>query len=87
MKKIGLDLTFEIVCNECEGTGFENKRKWNRKACPKCFGIGKVDWIENIIGKKRRNQGKLPEYDARIISWWKLCLTGFSVLIVILNLR
>jgi len=64
-------LTFEIVCNECEGTGFDNKYKWNRRACFKCFGTGKVDWIENITGKKRRNPGKLPESDARIISRWK----------------
>jgi len=73
MEKIGSPvLEFEITCSECGGTGLDSSRRsWNRKACPKCFGIGKVDWIENITGKKREEPGK-NGYDARTISGWKI---------------
>jgi len=45
----------EIVCDKCSGTG-RNQVKNNyiiRGTCPKCFGRGKLDWIENITGIKR----------------------------------
>lgn len=49
----------ELVCDKCEGKGGNaynhpsddlTKPEWVR--CQKCQGTGKVDWIENIVGKK-----------------------------------
>lgn len=59
----------EIVCNKCGGTGRAavklDKPTINVTliCCPKCFGRGKVDWIENIIGTKRHlfNWDLLPK--------------------------
>lgn len=43
----------EVICTECEGKGFY---KTNDPViyleCQKCFGYGKLNWIENITGKK-----------------------------------
>ena len=45
----------EIVCDICDGRGYipANLEK-NELAyvCPHCVGHGKLDWIENITGKK-----------------------------------
>lgn len=38
-------------CHICKGTG-KDKSKYKDK-CTFCWGEGKVDWIENIIGKKK----------------------------------
>jgi hypothetical protein len=47
----------EVLCNECNGTGdhgytkpSENIHSW-LIVCRKCHGTGKLDWIENIVGK------------------------------------
>lgn len=43
----------EMVCNKCDGRCYlpiENTISGYRK-CSKCFGAGKLDWIENIVGK------------------------------------
>ena len=39
----------KVVCDRCGGSGFIEKRM-----CSKCHGDGKLDWIENVIGKKGR---------------------------------
>lgn len=53
----------EMICDKCEGKGGAshahpssdlNSPNWVR--CQKCQGKGKVDWVENIVGKK-------PEFD------------------------
>jgi len=38
----------EYYCKHCNGTGYEKFRV----RCPYCEGTGKLDWIENIIGRK-----------------------------------
>ncbi|MCK5613597.1 hypothetical protein KAR91_67635 [Candidatus Pacearchaeota archaeon] len=39
----------EMVCNQCEGSG----KSWiYTTLCSKCQGHGKVDWVENIVGRK-----------------------------------
>jgi DnaJ-class molecular chaperone len=38
----------ELICDKCKGSGMS----WFNSICKKCQGTGKVDWIENIIGKK-----------------------------------
>ena len=37
----------EVICPECKGHSYHNCFRY----CPKCFGAGKLDWIEMIIGK------------------------------------
>jgi hypothetical protein len=44
-----------FVCDECNGEGFLNTNPghlYETCMCKKCQGEGKVDWIENIFGKK-----------------------------------
>lgn len=36
-------------CEECKGKGYSLDRGVLYR-CPKCFGRGELDWIENIIG-------------------------------------
>jgi len=33
----------EVICPQCNGNGF---------FCNKCLGTGKLDWVEQIVGKK-----------------------------------
>jgi len=33
----------KVICSKCGGEGGE---------CSKCFGAGKLDWIENVVGRK-----------------------------------
>jgi len=50
----------EVICPECDGFRYKKyhqltRREKDRKGlihCPKCQGSGKLDWIENITGKK-----------------------------------
>ncbi len=52
-------------CKKCKGTG-EIKNPNEPKAfifhehvkCPKCKGDGYLDWIENVVGKKRSEHEK-----------------------------
>jgi len=43
------------VCQNCKGLGFLNKDELIEipDMCPDCFGKGKLDWIEKIIGAKK----------------------------------
>jgi hypothetical protein len=44
----------EVVCNKCLGEGEILLRgdHFGVELCPKCLGVGKLDWIENVVGKK-----------------------------------
>jgi len=49
----------EVICDKCEGSGiikFTEERGNGfypmKVTCDKCKGDGKLDWIENITGKK-----------------------------------
>lgn len=46
----------EFICKKCEGTGrhpsYARRGRNSRKKCYECGGLGKLDWIENILGKK-----------------------------------
>jgi len=53
----------EVICDECMGSG--NQAKWDRipdyrcyLPCEKCNSTGKLDWIENITGKKKQDRIK-----------------------------
>jgi DnaJ-class molecular chaperone len=57
-----------MICDRCEGDGiiFDRRKKFyeqweswyetHTSVCPKCHGDGKLDWIENIVGKKESNK-------------------------------
>ena len=46
----------EIFCDKCNGTGYKKDAILSNLNfdiyCNKCLGEGKLDWIENIVGKK-----------------------------------
>ena len=35
-------------CSKCKGTGHTSKTT----ICPKCLGVGILDWVEQVVGKK-----------------------------------
>lgn len=52
----------EIICKECKGTGYDLKipeQEYEQAyyikhcKCSKCYGVGKLDWIEAVVGKKQ----------------------------------
>lgn len=61
MKKINIEVKKihleegEVICSKCNGGGYErddsNFAKYD--TCSRCLGEGKLDWIENIVGKVR----------------------------------
>jgi len=52
MKKIHLE-EGEVMCSKCNGSGYtQDNSDFNRyNICNKCYGEGKLDWIDNILGK------------------------------------
>ena len=50
MKEINLE-PGEVICPECNGKGTIIVQCIGN-VCPMCWGAGKLDWIENIVGKK-----------------------------------
>jgi len=50
----------EVICDQCNGETFvrytEQRGKGfypMKKTCDKCNGTGKLDWIENVVGKEK----------------------------------
>ncbi len=53
--KLTLDESIgEVVCDKCNGWGNLYSEEVERHIirCNKCWGIGKLDWIEKAVGKK-----------------------------------
>jgi len=50
----------EVVCDKCYGTCHEPNSDDNddlcTEICGRCLGHGKLDWIENIVGKIREKR-------------------------------
>jgi hypothetical protein len=46
----------EVICNRCDGSGEEPGEFVGgfEITCSRCWGTGKLDWIENIMGKISR---------------------------------
>ncbi len=46
-------------CSRCKGTGILDFKLYLVELfsivepCPKCGGLGSIDWIENIVGRKK----------------------------------
>jgi len=60
------------ICKHCNGTGSEDDFRYiqlesnmflKTKMCPVCLGKDKLDWIENITGKKRKLKPNDVLYD------------------------
>jgi hypothetical protein len=53
---------YEEVCEECNGLGLVKYKddEFNPMSssyrCPKCSGMGRLDFIEKIVGKKLKNE-------------------------------
>jgi hypothetical protein len=46
--------SWEVICDKCNGDSFVDIGDKNYSVvCPKCIGDGKLDFIENITGKKK----------------------------------
>jgi len=48
----------EIKCDQCNGTGvtlYRISNSHHNGTCSKCYGSGKLDWIEVVVGKKISN--------------------------------
>lgn len=45
-----------VVCDKCGGSGYVPvnlvDEYQHQRSCSKCRGTGKLDWVENIIGKR-----------------------------------
>ena len=50
----------EVICDRCQGTCHEPNSNDNDELCTeicgRCLGHGKLDWIENIVGKIREKR-------------------------------
>jgi len=46
----------EIKCDRCNGSGENYDPKfvkiWGITDCPKCWGEGKLSWVDNLVGKR-----------------------------------
>ncbi len=61
----------EYICSECEGRGSHpSNQNPNTMAsmCRKCQGAGKLDWIENIVGKPPISSGSSSSSSASMSS-------------------
>jgi len=38
----------EVICPECKGHSYNDYSRY----CHRCFGAGKLDWIDMIVGKE-----------------------------------
>lgn len=68
---IGSELELELgeeVCSECGGRGTIGGQWFNRRLCPVCFGDGKLDWIEKIVGKKPKFRGSCESISSSSMS-------------------
>lgn len=46
----------EVICDKCDGSGIiqttDKKFFIHKRQCDQCKGDGKLDWIENVVGKE-----------------------------------
>jgi len=45
----------EVICDKCNGVGLIDNSAHTVRCCIKCYGSGKLDWAENITGKKDKS--------------------------------
>ncbi len=44
----------EVICDKCNGTGFWEENGLRGYQCYKCLGKGKLDWVTNVMGGRRK---------------------------------
>lgn len=44
----------EVICDQCNGTGFWEENGLRGHQCYKCLGKGKLDWVSNVMGGRRK---------------------------------
>lgn len=59
----------EMICDKCEGTGEDSSQSASSvysftRFCKKCLGTGKVDWVENAMGKKPNKESNFITIDS-----------------------
>ncbi len=67
----------EVICKKCEGEGFTRFTEMRGKhfypmkmVCDKCGGDGKLDWVEDITGKKELPAFLIkPDNKTYLMSW------------------
>ncbi len=59
----------EVICPVCEGKGF---------FCDKCLGTGKLDWVEQIVGKKPK-EDTFTIYDSSNCTISNSNITNYSL--------
>jgi hypothetical protein len=42
------------LCTKCNGRGWLFIPPDGEEKCPKCKGVGEVDWVEQMVGVKKR---------------------------------
>lgn len=50
----------EVECQDCKGCGFIAST-----ICNTCHGDGKLDWVENVVGKHPKSYGSIFKYDRK----------------------
>ena len=61
----------EEICRECKGRGlviktymceFNNEPIEDEFQCPTCRGAGKLDWVEKVVGKRKKDPDEIWRY-------------------------
>lgn len=79
-----VDNITEFICDRCKGTCHEPTQyldNFTIEICDKCLGHGKLDWIENVVGKRKTKLyvGDLPSH-THLCSWRPTSLVGVILL-------
>ena len=53
----------EVFCDCCDGIGIVRNEEGPNFHCSKCRGAGKLDWVENVVGKG--SYGSVFKYDRK----------------------
>lgn len=53
-----------MICDKCDGKGITLIHNRERE-CNKCYGTGKLDWIENVFGKDLEKISPLDKVNVR----------------------
>ena len=69
----------EVLCNVCQGSGKAIKLYIHGGTkCKKCKGEGKLDWIENIVGKRQDNINPIDSILSNIRTTLENSISSFN---------
>lgn len=66
----------EVLCSACDGKGYYIQKNLPDKIyyfkelnieCPTCYGAGKLDWIEVVVGKRKPNLGVVFDFETEYL--------------------